>query len=141
LKITARAGLVGFLLALSTLSISAAAAEPVVQPMPSTASVEDRLNRIAAAIRQRETQLQDPSLTLTDADRLMAYGFADGSKGGSFNQAYRGGTATTPAGGTFNNYHGGAAGWKDGWGFANGAYGGAAFKNGAYRGAGWRNVY
>lgn len=149
MNITTYTGLVGFLLALSTLSIPAANAAN----QPASPSIEGRLNRITAAIRQRESQLQDAAKP--GANLLLAAGFGNGSRGGSFNQAGRFGTATTPGGGSFNNFnrsggYGGAAGWRDGGGFVNGssgggagfvngAYGGAGFVNGAYGGAGFRN--
>lgn len=154
MKISTYTGLLGFLLALSALNLSAADAATQSNGSP---SIEGRLNRITAAIRQREAQLED-ALTSVDG-LLLAYGFGDGSKGGSFNQGARFGTASGPGGGTFNNAHpanggyGGAAGWRDtggsagfangayggGAGFANGAYGGAGFANGAYGAAGFRN--
>jgi rSAM-associated Gly-rich repeat protein len=130
LNITTRAGLVGFLLALSALNIPATSATPSPSNPNPTPSIEDRFNRITESIRQRETQLQNTDLP--GAELLMAYGWGDGSRGGSFNQAARGGTATTAGGGTFNNahpYYGGGGGWRDSGGFANGASGGAAWRN------------
>ncbi len=154
MNITTSTGLLGFLLVLSTLSIPAANATT----SQSSPSIEGRLNRITAAIRQRETQLQDESTPGDDI--LMARGFADGSRGGGWNQFARGGTATGAGGGGFANAHptygggrgfangtGGGGGFVNGGGgfgngsagFANGAYGGAGFVNGAYGGAGFVN--
>uniref|UniRef100_B8HV48 RSAM-associated Gly-rich repeat protein n=1 Tax=Cyanothece sp. (strain PCC 7425 / ATCC 29141) TaxID=395961 RepID=B8HV48_CYAP4 len=142
MKISTYTGLLGFLLALSALNISAASATP---QRNASSSIEGRLNRITAAIRQREAQLDSE---LPGNDLMLALGFADGSRGGSFNQGARFGTASGPGGGTFNNAHpayggyGGAAGWRDAGGsagFANGAYGGGGFANGAYGGAGFAN--
>ncbi len=139
MNIITRTGLVGFLLALSALNIPAAQAvtsQPTAHP---SSSIEGRLNRITAAIRQRETQLQDTKMP--GDDLLMARGFADGSKGGGWNQYARGGTATGAGGGSFGNAHPnyGGASWRDGGGFANGAYGGAGFANGTSGGAGFVN--
>jgi rSAM-associated Gly-rich repeat protein len=139
LKITTSTGLLGFLLAMSALSLPAAQATPERSAEKSPASIEGRLQRIAAAIQQREAQLQNPEQPETNL--LLARGFADGSRGGSWNQYARGGTATGAGGGAFANahpaYRGGA--WRDGGGFANGSYGGAAFRNGAYSGGAFRN--
>jgi rSAM-associated Gly-rich repeat protein len=137
LNIASHAGLLGFLLSLSALSIPTSNA--MNQPNPSP-SIEGRLNRITAVIRQRETQLQNAAKP--GEDMLIARGFADGSAGGSFNQGARFGTATGPGGSTFNDAHpayGGAAGWRDTGGFADGVSGGATFGNGAYGGAGFAN--
>lgn len=140
MNITTNTGLLGFLLVLSALSLPAANATTSQLRSNASPSIEGRLNRIAAAIRQREAQLQ--STELPGDDLLMAFGFADGSRGGGWNQFARGGAVTGPGGGTFANAHpayGRAAGWRDGGGFANGAYGGAGFANGTYGGAGFVN--
>lgn len=139
MNITTRTGLVGFLLALSAPSIPAAQAVTSQQTAHPSSSIEGRLNRITAAIRQRETQLQDTEMP--GDNLLMARGFADGSRGGGWNQYARGGTATGPGGGSFGNAHPnyGRASWLDGGGFANGAYGGASFINGTSGRAGFAN--
>lgn len=140
MNITTRTGLVGFLLALSAFSISAANAT-TNQSRNSSPSIEGRLNRITAAIQQRESQWQDEAKPGDDI--LMARGFADGSRGGGWNQFARGGSASGPGGANFNNFHpaygGGGGAWRDTGGFANGAYGGGGFVNGSGGGAGFVN--
>lgn len=141
MNITTRTGLLGFLLVLSALSIPVANATTNQPTSKASPSIEGRLNRIAVAIRQRETQLQDTQQPISDM--FIARGFADGSGGGGWNQFARGGTATGPAGGNFGNAHpvygGGGAFANGGGGFANGASGGSGFVNGAYGGGGFVN--
>jgi rSAM-associated Gly-rich repeat protein len=123
LNITTRTGLLGFLLVLSALSVPVANATTNQPTSKASPSIEGRLNRIAVAIRQRETQLQDTQQPISEM--FMARGFADGGRGGAF--ANGGGGA-----GFANGASGGA-------GFINGAYGGGGFVNGSSGGAGFRN--
>jgi rSAM-associated Gly-rich repeat protein len=118
---------------LSAFTVPAANATTSQPTAKSSLSIEGRLNRITAAIRSRETQIQDGQKP--GSELLMAYGFGDGSRGGSFNQAARGGTATGAGGGSFGNahpYYGRGAGWADGGGFVNGGFkNGGGFVNGS----------
>jgi rSAM-associated Gly-rich repeat protein len=65
----------GFLLALSTLNIPIANA---TENIPLQPTVENRLNRITAAIKEKEEQLQDTSNIEPDP---LAIGWRDGKKG------------------------------------------------------------
>lgn len=134
MNITTNTGLLGFLLTLSALSIPAVSSKAIASP-----SIEVRLHRITEAIRERESQWQEG--TNLESPPLTARGFADGSRGGAWNQYARGSTATGAGGGAFANAHPayGGAGFANGSGFRNGAYGGAGFANGNYGGAGFRN--
>jgi rSAM-associated Gly-rich repeat protein len=133
LNITTRTGLLGFLLVLSALSVPVANATTNQPTSKASPSIEGRLNRIAVAIRQRETQLQDTQQPISEM--FMVRGFADGGRGGAFANGGGGFANAHPTyggGGAFANGGGGA-------GFANGAYGGAGFVNGAYGGGGFVN--
>jgi len=114
--ITTHTGLVGFFLALSALQVSGAA----VATDPATAThstpdtvetVESRLARLTAAIRQREAVL--PEGTTTPVAMLIAGGFANRSGGGGFVNSGGGGGFVNinpwrnawVNGGSFYNYH------------------------------------
>jgi rSAM-associated Gly-rich repeat protein len=140
MPITTRTGLLGFLLALSTLG--AAPVEAATQVAAATAehpegagsaSIEQRLSRIAAAIRAREVGLTEDQKPGDDLQ--VAYGFVNrvGRPGGFLNGPYRG---------AFRNahpYYGGARGFVNGGGgFVNGGYRGG-FVNAPYRGGVFRN--
>ena len=143
-----RTGLLGFLLALAALGGSSAsassgavtsptangpaAANPPGQPIAAP-SIESRLSRIAAAIRERESQLPEEA-RLPD-DQQVAYGFANRVGGGGFVNG-RGGTA-------FRNVHPYYGGYPRGFvngggGFVNARPGGS-FVNAPYRGGAFRN--
>ncbi len=140
MPITTRTGLLGFLLALSALGAapvgaatsvaSAAADHPEGTGSP---SIEQRLSRIAAAIRAREAHLTEDQKPGDDLQ--LAYGFVNRvGPGGFLNGPYRG---------AFRNvhpYYGGARGFVNGGGgFVNGRYGGGSFVNAPYRGGVFRN--
>lgn len=112
MDITTRTSLVGFLLALSALSLpdtAAIAAAPTAHP-----SIEARLTRLSTALRERANQLPEPSLV----DQNIALGWADGSGrdwvngrgGGGWADGYRGDWVNR------NNWRNG---WADGGGFYN----------------------
>ncbi|HEY9662988.1 MAG TPA: GrrA/OscA1 family cyclophane-containing rSAM-modified RiPP [Allocoleopsis sp.] len=152
MNITTRTSLMGFLLALSALQISAATAatrsssQNTAQP-----TVEARLARLTAAIRDRETQLPDTqAATQFSTDLRVAIGWADGSRGGQWTDGALGrGTASGPGGGNWTNgaYGRGTASGPGGSDWTNGAYGrgaasgsnGGSWVNSAYRGSPWVN--
>ncbi len=128
-------GLVGFLLVLSALNLPAVTAathqSETNHPSP---TIEDRLSRLTAEIRQRESQVQDSTQFELD-QRIAAWadgsgdrgavvgpagrGWADGAGGRSWGNAVVGGTATGP-GGTFANARPWVnGGWVNGGGFYN----------------------
>jgi rSAM-associated Gly-rich repeat protein len=94
-------GLVGFLLVLSTLSISASA-EAAATPLN---TIEARLSRLATTVRERAEQLPES----TENPDLLAIGWADG----------RGGAWGNGGGGGFINSRPWRNGWADGGGFWN----------------------
>jgi rSAM-associated Gly-rich repeat protein len=127
-KITTTTGLVGFLIALSALNLSKAEAtinQPTTQPAQST--IEQRLSRISALIKEQENQMQDSSDAIDRA--LMIAGFANRGGGGGFaNRGGGGGFVNRGGGGGFVNRGGGGGfvnvnpwrnGWADGGGFFN----------------------
>ncbi len=129
MNITTRTGLVGFFLALSALQISGSAAA-TSQPDAATDSlptVESRLARLTAAIRQREHLL--PQETPLPTEVLLA-GSGWGNGGGR-------GFANRTGPGGFANAGGGGGGFVNGGGFRNGGFAngggfvnGGGFKNG-----------
>lgn len=136
-----RIGLLGFLLALSALSAPTSAATRPASVLP-PASIEARLSRITAALRERERLSGDAQSP--GSGTLISYGFANGSRGGGFANTRYGGAASGPGGGGFVNGHpyygGGARGFVNGGGgFVNGRYGGGGFVNGPARGGVFRN--
>jgi rSAM-associated Gly-rich repeat protein len=142
MTITSRAGMLGVLISLTVLSAPAGqAAGSFSTGLPGSGhndsglpgTVEQRLGRIAAALRERQGLPGDS--TAPAADQRLASGFVNGRYGG----AVRG-----PAGGGFANghgYYGGASrGFVNGGGgFVNGAYGGGGFVNAVPRGGVFRN--
>lgn len=118
MNITTHTGLVGFFLALSALQVSGTAVlatdtSAATHSTPDTVeTVESRLARLTAAIRQREALL--PEGTAMPAEMLIAGGFANRSGGGG------GGFANRSGGGGFVN-GGGCGGfvnvnpWRNAW--------------------------
>jgi len=138
MPITTRTALLGFFLALAALTVPGAAqatlapvatgGPPAMEPStPGQAetTIEPRLRRISAAIRQRQGQGQDGDAATTGDQRLVAYGFANAPRGGFANaHPYYGG------GGGFRNGGGGFVNARYGGGFVNGGpYGGGVFRN------------
>jgi rSAM-associated Gly-rich repeat protein len=126
-----RSGLFGFLLLLAALApsagIAASGPAPSLSDSPAlssglaepvaAASIEGRLRRISAALKQKEGQ--DPALAPgggPSTDEKLAWVFANGPGIG------------------FRN-----GGWGNG-GFRNGGWGNGGFRNGGWgNGGGWRN--
>ena len=124
MNITTRTGLVGFFLALSALQISGAAAVTTQastsdSTTDTTQTVEGRLARLTAAIRQRETLL--PKEAAIPAEVQIALGFANGGGGGFANRTGGGGWVNGRGGG-FVNVHPWRNAWVNGGGFYNYRY-------------------
>jgi len=127
-KLYTKSSWVGFLLALSTLNIPTANA---TENNPLQPTVENRLNRITTAIKQKEEKLQNTSNI--ELDRI-ALGWADG-KGRSWADTRKGrgwgdgknrnwvnGNRVNwkdGNGGSFANINPWRNGWSDGGGFYN----------------------
>ena len=110
MKINTRTSLVGFLLALSTLNVATATASTQDGGIKQQGqTIEARLNHLTAAIKARETQLQDSAKP--GQDQLIAQGFANRRGGGGF--------ANRRGGGGFVNVNPWRNGWGDGGGFLN----------------------
>jgi rSAM-associated Gly-rich repeat protein len=105
-----RTGLVGFLLALSTLSLPSATQAATSQAH----SIEARLSRLSSAVRERMNQLPDT----TEEPSLQALGWADGRGSRAWVNSRVGGWADGHGGG-FGNARPWRNGWADGGGFFN----------------------
>ncbi|MGH2415642.1 MAG: GrrA/OscA1 family cyclophane-containing rSAM-modified RiPP [Microcystaceae cyanobacterium] len=129
MKITTTTGLVGFLLALSALNPPAATTQVAPSPESTVSStIEERLTKLTAALRQRENQLQDASDSiLFSPDALDVAGFSNFSNSrsrrrnrdwGNWRDGWR-------DGGRSNRWGDGRRwgdwrdGWRDGGGFLN----------------------
>lgn len=113
--------------ALALGAAGAQAANPdAAQPPPdgADASLEERLRRIAAAVRERqgETAESAPQGLPEDAQAVV---FVNGPGLGWANGGFRNG-------GFYNG------GWRNG-GFYNGGFRNGGFRNGGWRNGGWRN--
>ncbi len=130
MSITSRAALLGFSLALAALT-APAAGQAAVQPTSATGSIEQRLQRITAAIRdQGDLSGADGAST---GDQRLAYGFANAGRGG-FANAARGGFVNG------HPYYGGGGGFRNGGGgFVNARGGGGFVNGGGMRGGAFRN--
>ncbi|MEG3437564.1 GrrA/OscA1 family cyclophane-containing rSAM-modified RiPP [Pannus brasiliensis CCIBt3594] len=104
-----RSGLVGFLLVISALSVPATAQATGDRP----ATVEARLSRLSAAVRERAEQLPESAEDPT----LQALGWGDG-RGGTWVNSRAGGWADG-RGGAFGNARPWRNGWADGGSFWN----------------------
>ncbi|MDJ0580630.1 GrrA/OscA1 family cyclophane-containing rSAM-modified RiPP [Crocosphaera sp.] len=104
----------GFLLAVSTVTVSAATASPK-KPMDYNLSnkIEYRLSRITKAIENREIETINSSTT--KQENLLARGFANRSGGGGFANSGGGGFANRSGGGGFVN----RSPFRNGGGFYN----------------------
>lgn len=111
MDITTRTSLVGFLLALSTLSPSSAIA---TSPSPTQSTIDARLTRLSTVLQERANQLPDSSLT---PDQRIAIGWADGSGRDWVNG--RGGGWADGHNGDWVNRNSWRNGWADGGGFWN----------------------
>jgi len=115
LNITTRTGLVGFFLALSALQVpgavgSTSQAEAATNHNP---TVESRLARLTATIRQREPLL--PQASTLSTETLMARGAWGNGGGGGFANRTVGGGFVNGSGGGFVN----GGGFRNGGGFWN----------------------
>ncbi len=116
MRFSSQAGLVGFLLALSTLSVSTAAtASSLTADVETTHTIEARLSRLTGAIRQLETQL--PEGVPLPEEVLMAGGFAKSPYRGGWTQVGGGGWINGSGGGTFVNANPWRNAWVNGGGF------------------------
>ncbi|MGB5594909.1 MAG: GrrA/OscA1 family cyclophane-containing rSAM-modified RiPP [Crocosphaera sp.] len=112
MQTTSKITFVGFVLAVSTLSVCAAKASPKMPLNVHTSSnIEYRLSRLTKAIEKRGVS---PSNLDTEGDSSMARGFANGRRGG-FANGYRGGFGNRHGGGGFVN----RSPFRNGGGFYN----------------------
>ncbi len=127
MQTTTKITFVGFLLAVSTLSVSDAKASPKIQNNVKTSgSIEYRLSRITKNMEQRNVETSNPlNVESGEGKNTISRGFGNGGRGG-FANGYRGGFTNRSGGGGFANRGGGG-------GFANG--GGGGFVNRSP----WRN--
>ncbi len=137
MSINTRSGLFAFLMVLATLQVPAgqasAGAGAEAPGNPTTAgSIEARLQRISAALRDRE--LQAGIDAAPGADLRLAAGFVNGGRGGWGNSRYGGFGNAHP-------YYGGGVGFLNGnGGFRNGGFlNGGGFRNGGFRNGGFVN--
>jgi rSAM-associated Gly-rich repeat protein len=110
MNISTKAGLVGLVMALATVTANSAIAANTPTESDQTSpksSVEARLNRISAALRERESQMSEP--LAEQVEQLQAL-WVNGGGGGFLNNTWRNG------------------GWRDGGGFFNNR-GGGGFVN------------
>ncbi len=129
MKISTTAGLVGFLLALSSLNIPKAEAKVQNSTHNNQSSIESRLGRIAKVIKEKENEAE---ISLDNDSPYIAGTFLNsGNRGIGF-------LNRTPSFRNYNNgwRNGGVTGWRNGGGggFVNG---GSGFRNGG--GSGFRN--
>jgi rSAM-associated Gly-rich repeat protein len=151
MKMTTKAGLVGFLLALSGLDVppAEAAADRSAQA-PADLSVDSRLSRIAEAIKQRESRIQtadnsgDGPITIAATFLNSAPSFRNHVSGWRNNFSYWANTGSFRNSGvhflnnapSFRNATAGwlnrISGWVNGGGFRNGGgfANGGGFRNG-----------
>lgn len=131
MSITSRTALIGFSLALAALTAPAAGQAALLPSSASGASIEQRLLRIGAAIREQgEGSGVDGS---SAGDQRLALGFVNGGRGGWGNAA-RGGFVNG------HPYYGGGGGFRNGGGgFVNARGGGGFVNGGALRGGAFRN--
>jgi rSAM-associated Gly-rich repeat protein len=136
MPITSRTALLGFSLALAALTAPAPAQAALVPSSSGGASIEQRLQRISAAMRgQRDVGGADDRATDRAAgDQRLAYGFANAGRGGWGNVAGGGGFVNA------HPYYGGGAGFRNGGGgFVNARGGGGFVNGGGMRGGAFRN--
>ena len=117
-------GWASFLIALSAFNLpvdAAIAPDPSLAPTAQTqSSIENRLIRISATLKSKESQLPDQA-SETPVGNLLALGWVNGRGGGGF--------VNRNSGGGWRN------GWRDGGGFLN-----RSWPNGGWgNGGGWRN--
>ena len=117
MNIKTQIGFVGFLLAVSTLSVADAyATNQLSQSESDISSIENRISRISKAIRDRN--IKDLETSPHQAIPDMISGFANRRYGGGFvNRAGGGGFVNRAGGGGFINNR-----WGDGGSFYNRRY-------------------
>ncbi|MCP9796631.1 GrrA/OscA1 family cyclophane-containing rSAM-modified RiPP [Cyanobium sp. Lug-B] len=131
MPISSRTALLGFSLALAALTAPAAAQAALLPSPASGATIEQRLQRIGAAMRGQLEASGDADVAA--GDQRLAYGFANAGRGG-FANAARGGFVNG------HPYYGGGAGFRNGGGgFVNARGGGGFVNGGAMRGGAFRN--
>ena len=131
MSITSRAALLGFSLALAALTAPAAGQAALQPTSASGVSIEQRLQRITAAIREQADGSGADGTSV--GDQRLAYGFANGGRGGFANAARGGFVNGYP-------YYGGGGGFRNGGGgFVNARGGGGFVNGGAMRGGAFRN--
>lgn len=101
----------GFLLALSALSIPTMAKAATSECPP---AIENRIARITATLRERETQLNEP----VQSNQEIAIGWGNGRGNRGFVNTGRAGWGNGYRGG-FGNVNPWRNGWRDGGGFFN----------------------
>jgi rSAM-associated Gly-rich repeat protein len=104
MNITTKTSLVGFLLALSTLALH----EPATATTPGKNTIEGRLTRLTDALRERESQLNDP-VELTEEE--IARGWANGR-----NRSWVNGRGVGWGDGRGRNWINSRPRWGDGFG-------------------------
>jgi rSAM-associated Gly-rich repeat protein len=116
-QIKTKTGWVGFLIAIAALNVSVADAAPSHTVISATSSnLESRLSRIAASLKERQSQLSESEPSQPDGE--IALGWADGRGGRGFVNTRRGGWGDGYRGG-FANLNPWRNGWRDGGGFYN----------------------
>lgn len=126
MKITTTTGLIGFLLALSTLNVPEASATVTPEP-ETTQTIDARLAAITEALKTKTQFATSESLLslpagMAEEMMMAAIGWGNG----------RGGVAWGNSGNGFRN-----GGWGNG-GFRNGGWGNGGFRNNGW-GNGWRD--
>ncbi|MBV8884809.1 MAG: rSAM-associated Gly-rich repeat protein [Chroococcidiopsidaceae cyanobacterium CP_BM_RX_35] len=104
-----RISLVGFLLSLSAFNIPPTTPASAAESAPQT--IEERLSRLTALIREREQQLPETS-ELGANELTIAKGFADGDDRGWRRSRDNGWFDGRQHGGQFKN----SDPWRNGWG-------------------------
>jgi len=108
LNITTRTSFVGFLLALSALSVpSATAPNGSIGQSTGQSTIEARLSRLSSVLRERSNQLPDSALA---PDQRIALGWGDGSGRDWVNGRGGGGWADGHRGDWVNGRN-----WRNGW--------------------------
>lgn len=110
--ITTKMSLMGLLMALSALSISAPATATAETPQ----TIEGRLSRLTIVIRERADQL--PASEQINLEQLVAIGWADGN-GRDWVNGRRGSGWADGRGGSWSNVNSWRNGWTDGGSFYN----------------------
>ena len=144
MQLSTKSSWVGFLLALSTLNIPTANA---TENIPLQPTVENRINRITATIKQKEEQLQNSSDV--EPDRI-ALGWGDGKNRGWVDtrrgRGWGDGRNRNWVNGNRVNWkdgHGGSFAnvnpWRNGWGDLGGFYNYPGGFNNSRPGGSWTN--